>query len=420
MNCFGGEEKLEKYSKEQVRQFEQNIKENEAKNGAKSKNIYDKWKSEAYNKDLEKRASSGDTYAIASLGRCYFIGDGVKQDIEKGISLLRKAAEGGFVVAQCNLGNAIIRRELGIQKDDKNIPASHAYDESSLDYNKLLLCNKDNLKEAAEWVAKAAHQDYIKAQILLAQLYSGGVGVEQNKQEAIKWLKRAAENGSTQAQFKLIQDSITEHEAKLRDKADLGDAEASYEYGMLLLNSQRVKDAREYLAKAAKKGSEKAIKEIKERNKDVFLLDDAAALIFQANNENSSKSALNMHQAALDMLKAIKTQNPKWETAIVDAYIKDAESSIQYDSERIKEEQENREAITENPSQEEYNKIYKIIQLGDKAAQEMENEKARNEYQEAYNRLNKFRKDKPDWEADLVSYRIRYLRQKLGIADSVK
>ena len=71
-------------------------------------------------------------------------------------------------------------------------------------------------------------------------------------------------------------------------------------------------------------------------------------------------------------------------------------------------------------SQEEYNKIYKIIQLGDKAAQEMENEKARNEYQEAYNRLNKFRKDKPDWEADLVSYRIRYLRQKLGIADSVK
>ena len=149
-------------------------------------------------------------------------------------------------------------------------------------------------------------------------------------------------------------------------------------------------------------------------------MDDAAALIFQANNENSSKSALNMHQAALDMLKAIKTQNPKWETAIVDAYIKDAESSIKYDSERIKEEQENKEAITENPSQEEYNKIYKIIQLGDKAAQEMENEKARNEYQEAYNRLIKFRKNKPDWEADLVSYRIRYLRQKLGIADSVK
>ena len=340
MNCFGEEEKLEKYSKEQVRQFEQNIKEYEAKNDAKSKNIYDKWKSEAYNKDLEKRASSGDIFAIASLGRCYLIGDGVKQDIEKGISLLRKAAEGGFVVAQCNLGNAIIRRELGIQKDDKNIPASHAYDESSLDYNKLLLCNKDNLKEAAEWVAKAAHQDYIKAQILLAQLYSRGVGVEQNKQEAIKWLKRAAENGSTQAQFKLIQDSITEHEAKLRDKADLGDAEASYEYGMLLLNSQRVKDAREYLAKAAKKGSEKAIKEIKERNKDIFLLDDAVTLSVKANSESKSKDKMNMYQDALVKLKTIKTQNPKWESAIIDYYIKDAESSIKHQSERIKEEQE--------------------------------------------------------------------------------
>jgi TPR repeat protein len=422
MNCFGEEEKLEKYSKEQVRQFEKNIKEHEAKNDAKSKNIYDKWKSEAYNKDLEKRASSGDIYAKASLGRCYFIGDGVKQDVEKGISLLRKAAEGGFVVAQCNLGNAIIRRELGIQKDDKNNPASHAYDESSLDYSKLLLCNKDNLKEAAEWVAKAAQQDYIKAQILLAQLYSRGVGVEQNKQEAIKWFKRAAENGSTQAQFKLIQDSITEHEAKLRDKADRGDAEASYEYGMLLLNSQRVKDAREYLAKAAKKGSEKAIKEIKERNKDVFLLDDAVTLSVKANSESKLKDKMNMYQDALVKLKTIKTQNPKWESAIIDYYIKDAESSIEYESRRLKEEQEqeNKEAITEDPSQEEYTKIYKIIQVGDKAAQEMKNDKARNEYQEAYNRLTKFRKDKPDWESDLVSYRMRYLREKLGIADSVK
>jgi len=417
MNCFGGEEKLEKYSKEQVRQFEQNIKENEAKNDAKSKNIYDKWKSEAYNKDLEKRASSGDIFAIASLGRCYFIGDGVKQDIEKGISLLRKAAEGGFVVAQCNLGNAIIRRELGIQKDDKNTPASHAYDESPLDYNKLLLCNKDNLKEAAEWVAKAGHQDYIKAQILLAQLYSMGVGVEQNKQEAIKWLKRAAENGSTQAQFKLIQDSITEHEAKLRDKADRGDAEASYEYGMLLLNSQRVKDAREYLAKAAKKGSEKAIKEIKERNKDVFLLEDAVTLSVKANSESKSKDKMNMYQDALVKLKTIKTQNPKWESAIIDYYIKDAESSIKHQSERIKDEQEQEKegAITEGTPQDEYKEIYELIIQGDNFAPQ-----AKEKYQESYRRLITFREANPEWEPTIVNYRIRYLGEKLNIPDSDK
>jgi TPR repeat protein len=280
-----------------------------------------------------------------------------------------------------------------------------------------LLCNKDNLKEAAEWVAKAAHQDYIKAQILLAQLYSTGVGVEQNKQEAIKWLKRAAENGSTQAQFKLIQDSITEHEAKLRDKADRGDAEASYEYGMLLLNSQRVKDAREYLAKAAKKGSEKAIKEIKERNKDVFLLDDAVTLSVKANSESKLKDKMNMYQDALVKLKTIKTQNPKWESAIIDYYIKDAESSIKHQSERIKEEQEQEKkgAITEGTPQDEYKEIYEIIIQGDKLASQ-----AKEKYQESYRRLITFRKANPEWDPTIVNYRKRYLGEKLNIPDSDK
>lgn len=419
MNGFGEEGKSEKYSKEQVKQTEKTIKEYEANNDAKSQNMYDKWKSEAYSKDLEKRSSSGDIYAMASLGKCFCTGEGVQQDIEKGINLLRKAAEKGFVVAQSNLGYAILRRELDIQKDDKNISASHAYDERPLDF-KLLLCNKDNLKEAAEWIAKAAHQDYIKAQIQLAKLYECGIGVEQSKEESVKWLKRATDNGSSQAQFELIKDSIVEYEAKLRDRADRGDAEASYEYGMLLLARQQPREAKTYLQKAAQMGCEKAIKEVSERNKDVFLLDDAVILIFKAKNEQSLRNALNMHQAALDMLKSIKIQNPKWENGILDYYIKDTESSIKYDSERIKEEQEKKEAITENPSQEEYIKIYKIIQVGDKAAQEMKNDKARKEYQEAYNRLIKFGEDKPDWESALVSYRMRYLREKLGIADSVK
>jgi len=68
---------LNKNEIESSKWFERSIKQYEAKNDAKSKNKYDKWESEAYNKDLEKRASSGDIFAIASLGRCYFIGDGV-------------------------------------------------------------------------------------------------------------------------------------------------------------------------------------------------------------------------------------------------------------------------------------------------------------------------------------------------------
>jgi len=68
-------------------------------------------------------------------------------------------------------------------------------------------------------------------------------------------------------------------------------------------------------------------------------------------------------------------------------------------------------------TQEKYIKMYVLINSGDKAETNMHTEEAKKYYQEAYLGLLQIQKEKPDWEPTIVRYRLRYVREKLGIPD---
>ena len=66
-------------------------------------------------------------------------------------------------------------------------------------------------------------------------------------------------------------------------------------------------------------------------------------------------------------------------------------------------------------TQEKYIKMYALINSGDKAETTTHTEEANKYYQEAYLGLLQIQKEKPDWEPAIVRYRLRYVREKLGI-----
>ena len=55
--------------------------------------------------------------------------------------------------------------------------------------------------QAAYWFRKAAEQGDVYGQILLADAYFYGIGVEQNYVQAAYWNRKAAEQGAAEAQL---------------------------------------------------------------------------------------------------------------------------------------------------------------------------------------------------------------------------
>ena len=57
--------------------------------------------------------------------------------------------------------------------------------------------------EAVAWFRKAAEQGYVDAQCNLGVMYRRGRGVPQDDAEAAAWYRKAAEQGLPEAQFNL-------------------------------------------------------------------------------------------------------------------------------------------------------------------------------------------------------------------------
>lgn len=117
-----------------------------------------------------------DVELWCDLAAMYASGRGVKkEDIERAVYWLRKAAEQGYAWAQFWLGMLCIGRR-GVPQDDKL---------------------------AVYWIRKAAEQGHRRGQFELGWLYSDGRGVEQNDEQAICWFRKAAEQGDESAQYNL-------------------------------------------------------------------------------------------------------------------------------------------------------------------------------------------------------------------------
>ena len=114
---------------------------------------------------IYKRAVElGDTKANLRLGELYLAGDGVKLDKNKGLQLLRKAADRGDVQAQ---------GQLAWQLENNGSP-----DEETFLLHELA---------AKQGLASAEHNVGVR--------YYNGRGVTQDLEEAKRWLWRAAAKG---------------------------------------------------------------------------------------------------------------------------------------------------------------------------------------------------------------------------------
>ncbi len=120
---------------------------------------------------LQELADEGETYSIYSLGGCYMNGNGVTQDIDKGLELYHTASNMGLGIATYSI-------------------AAYHFNE----------CH--DIEAGMEYCKKAAEQGFALAASILEQMYEEGMGVEKDIDKAMTYLKRAAVLGDARCQLK--------------------------------------------------------------------------------------------------------------------------------------------------------------------------------------------------------------------------
>lgn len=98
-----------------------------------------------------------------------------RPELKEALDWIRRAAENGYADAQFELGRAFA--------EGQGLP--------------------QNFTEAARWYRRAAEQGHTAAQTGLAGLLESGHGAPSNPAEAIEWYRRAAEHGHGEAQYRL-------------------------------------------------------------------------------------------------------------------------------------------------------------------------------------------------------------------------
>jgi hypothetical protein len=115
-----------------------------------------------------KAAEQGDAAGEYSVGGMYFVGEGVKKDLNQAYFWFLRAADKKHGPATIALANAYIRAEQG------ELPAA------------------PDKTQAAEWLRKAAELDYLPALQTLAQAYrTGGFGLSPDAAQAGEYAAKA-------------------------------------------------------------------------------------------------------------------------------------------------------------------------------------------------------------------------------------
>ena len=102
-------------------------------------------------------AEAGQAHDQYNLGRCYEVGQGVKQDFAAAYSWYAKASDGGDANAQFTLGRA------------------YAYG----------IHHQVDFDAAIHWFREAAAQGHQEAQYVMAMSHTYGLGVEQDEADAV-------------------------------------------------------------------------------------------------------------------------------------------------------------------------------------------------------------------------------------------
>ncbi len=151
-----------------------------------------------------KAAEQNNIYAQIRLGKMYRWGTGVKSDYKKSIYWYFKASEQNNPDAQrvlCSIyyiakvtfmNNAESLNDIARSAENGNPKAQyklglHYYYKSSI--------SEHDKEKAFYWLKKAALEDNAGAQFFLSQMYSYGIGTEENIKESDHWVSKAYHNG---------------------------------------------------------------------------------------------------------------------------------------------------------------------------------------------------------------------------------
>jgi uncharacterized protein len=193
----------------------------------------------AANDLLERAARAGNASAMHNLARTYHYGLGRKIDVEKAISLYRKALKSGSDVSAYELAKVLLWRN-----------------------------NISERKMAAELLIQTAEENADAAE-LLGKLYQDGIGVTKSLTSAADMYLLSASKGNTKARLdyyflvrdtKMPESEIGLGERLLMEAASENDLVALEEAAILLMSKKTppVSLASEYFARAAMQGSASA------------------------------------------------------------------------------------------------------------------------------------------------------------------
>jgi TPR repeat protein len=172
---------------------------------------------EDYDKAVElykKGAEKGDANSCVELAQCYYHGISVEQNKEKAFELLEYAVnennyKGGYFLAKYliaeNRNPEDIERAIQILEILANngiAPAQYSLGELYLKKNDFVT---QDLELGIKWIKIAAENDDVDAQMTLAECYENGIGVTKSMYNAVTWYKKAAEQGSEEAEEKLME-----------------------------------------------------------------------------------------------------------------------------------------------------------------------------------------------------------------------
>ena len=162
---------------------------------------------------LQRAADKGNIEAMYDLGLCYIDGSrAVARDTEKGISLVRRAAENGFAIAQTCMGKICeqgtpclvysLHAKFPLYPVQMLKEAGGFFGCGGETYGVVPYLKND--ADALRWITLAADSGEPVAMNELVRIYAKGYcGATIDPRKSLDWLMRAAENDISEAQCRL-------------------------------------------------------------------------------------------------------------------------------------------------------------------------------------------------------------------------
>jgi uncharacterized protein len=218
---------------------------------------------------LEKRSKLEDLSARVTLAGCLMFNSTGSGDRDRGVALMKSAAEAGLPLAMFNIGSFYLNG-LGVQKDpEQAIKWLSAADEAGFPMAKVslgsgYLFGQGVPKDVGRGIAllkQAADKGNASAASTLATVYSNGRDVPKDLDQARFYAIKAREAGFPMSQEILAQiekqlnpNNAHVAEQEMRRGAEAGEPGAQYSLGANLVGEQdelRQKEGVEWLRKAA-------------------------------------------------------------------------------------------------------------------------------------------------------------------------